>query len=71
MTAEGEKGNGGGAGLSETEERALYARKRRNAVIFGWILAIVVLITFLGSIMYLARMGTNPFEEPQEEYYQE
>lgn len=71
MTRETPQAHAPTEGLSESEERDLYRRKRRNAVAFGWFLAIIVLITFIGSVIYLARVGENPFEERQEEYHQE
>jgi hypothetical protein len=58
-------------GISDEEERAIYAVKRRNAKIFAWILAAVAVTIFLAAIFTLARSGVNPFEEKQEEYLQE
>lgn len=62
----------GTTGVTPEEEDLLYTRKRRNAKIFGWILAVVVLITFATTIIVLAaRGGPNPMIEPTEQYIEE
>ncbi|MCC5875787.1 MAG: hypothetical protein JJU11_06175 [Candidatus Sumerlaeia bacterium] len=61
-----------GSSLTREEEAAVYAKKRRFAKIFGWILAGVVLLTFATTIIVLAgRGGPNPMIEPSEQYIEE
>lgn len=60
-----EKNESPTSSLTSEEEAAVYAKKRRFAKIFGWILAGVVLLAFITTIVVLAgRGGPNPMLEP-------